>query len=254
MRKRVVIAAADYDLANEPSFDYGSMRGGVRAVINNQIFWLADAVVVPSRFSYDLAVRNTCLRSIPEKLQIIPQGFEDRGFFSCSKESFVTTVGMVNAENWIRKGHRDFIEAMSMMPDVRGYLVGALADHILAARIKDKAGANVCLTGCLADEALDALLGKAKVYAQLSYMEGFGCSLAEAMLAGCVPVVTRNGALPEVVADCGFYVEYANANQTCEAIRQALADNATGKRARQRVLDCFSFERRRRDLLEMASA
>src|SRR5690349_503445 len=61
MSKRVVIAAADYDLANEPSFEYGSMRGGVRAAINNHIFSLADSVVVPSQFSYDLAIRNTCL-------------------------------------------------------------------------------------------------------------------------------------------------------------------------------------------------
>jgi glycosyltransferase involved in cell wall biosynthesis len=253
VRKRVVIAASDYDLANEPSFEYGSMRGGIRTLINNHIFKFADVVVVPSRFSYNLAVKNTCLASMRQKLHIIPHGFEDPGFLCRGKERSVTTVGMVNAENWIRKGQRDFVEAASMMPDIAAYLVGAVADEVTAARIRDKAGANVFVTGFLSADALGALLVKAKVYAQLSYMEGFGCSLAEAMLARCVPVVTPNGALPEVVGDCGFYVEYANVTQACDAIREAMAEETIGERARQRVLDCFSYERRRRELLHVAT-
>jgi glycosyltransferase involved in cell wall biosynthesis len=255
MRKRVVIAAADYDLANEPSFDYGSMRGGVRAAINNHIFRMSDAVIVPSQFSYHLAVNNTCLKSMRDKLRIIPLGFADRPhLLNGRKERSVATVGMLNAENWIRKGHREFVDATSNMPDVKAYLVGALADEGVAARIRESAGPNISVTGFLSDIELDALLAKTKVYAQLSYMEGFGCSLAEAMLARCAPVVTRRGSLPEVVSDCGFYTEYGDMAATREAIGLALTDDRIGERARQRVLDCYPYERRSRELLEVVSA
>jgi len=252
-RKRVVIAASDYDLANEPKFDYGSMRGGIRTVINNQIFKCANRIVVPSRFSYELAVKNSCLDSMRDKLSIIPHGFEDPGFSLQHKERCTITVGTVSTENWIRKGHKNFVEAASLLPDVRAYLVGGLADAKLAARIRTSAAPNVILTGFLSSAELNTLLAKAKVYAQLSYMEGFGCSLAEAMLARCVPVVTPNGALPEVVGDCGFYVDYADLRQTCEAIHLAFADQTIGEQARQRVLECFPYERRRRELLQLIS-
>jgi glycosyltransferase involved in cell wall biosynthesis len=253
LRKGVVIAASDYDLANEPSFEYGSMRGGLRALINNQIFSFADAVVVPSQFSYDLAIANTQLSSRPEKLRIIPHGFEDPGATAMCKERSVTTVGAVNAENWIRKGHKQFVEAALRMRNVTAYLAGPLADAYVVAQIKNTGAFNIRVTGFLARRDLDALLARTKVYAQLSCIEGFGCSLAEAMLARCVPVVTRNGALPEVVDDCGFYVDYGNVAQACDAIRFSLEDQTTGDRARQRVLDCFPYERRRRELLELVS-
>jgi len=104
-----------------------------------------------------LAVKNTSLRSMRDKLHIIGHGFEDPGLLSHRKERSVTTVGLVNAENWIRKGHRDFVDAASRMPDVKAYLVGALADTNLGSSIRAKAGLNVHVTGFLPDGELDAL-------------------------------------------------------------------------------------------------
>ena len=250
--KRVIVAASDYDLANEPSFNYGSMRGGLRKQINNQIFRMADVVVVPSKFSYKLAIRNTVLRAMPWKLCIIPHGFEDRTTLPCTqRERAIATVGELNSENWIRKGHREFVEAVGEIPTVKAYLVGALSDRGIARRIKQRAGVNLSLTGFLTDAALEALLGRIKVYAQLSYMEGFGCSVAEAMLAGCIPVITDRGALPEVVGDCGFYTEYGDVHAARDALEAALTDHRTGFRARERVLDCFPYERRHAELLRV---
>ena len=48
---------------------------------------------------------------------------------------------------------------------------------------------------------------RASVYVQASAHEGFGLSVAEGMLAGCIPVTTRAGALPEVVGDVGIQVD-----------------------------------------------
>jgi len=250
--KRVIVAASDYDLANEPSFNYGSMRGGLRKQINNHIFRIADTVIVPSKFSYDLVIKNTVLGSMRWKLSIIPHGFEDRTSSPrTGRERAVATIGEINGENWIRKGHREFVEAVKNMSTVTAYLVGSLSDPQVMRRIKQRAGTNLNVTGFLPDATLEALLGRIKAYAQLSYMEGFGCSLAEAMLAGCIPVVTNRGALPEVVGDCGFYTEYGDASATRDALEAALADNQMGFRPRERVLDCFPYWKRHAELLRV---
>ena len=72
-------------------------------------------------------------------------------------------------------------------------------------------------------------------------------SVAEAMLAGCVPVLTRAGALPEVAGDCGVFVDEARPELLAPAIEKALlSSNEERARIRQRILSKFPMERRTR--------
>ena len=247
LRKPIVVAAADYDLADEPWFNYGSMRGGVRARINNLIFRAAGVVLVPSSFSRHLALRNTILRRTPEKVRLVPLGFEPTPPSCNGKTRSLITIGALNAENWIRKGHREFV-ALAKRVDVPCYLVGRPSSREFLERALRTAPPNLQVTGYLPDAKLYELLGASQAYAQLSFIEGFGCSVAEAMLAGCAPVVTRRGALPEVVGDCGYYVEYGNGDEAYRAVLAALDDPRIGLRARQRVMDCFPLKVRRKQI------
>jgi glycosyltransferase involved in cell wall biosynthesis len=89
------------------------------------------------------------------------------------------------------------------------------------------------------------------VYVQPSHHEGFGLSVAEAMLAGCVPVVTAAAALPEVVGDAGVQVASDRPDEVAAGVRRALeAGPDAGARARERVLREFPVEMRRRGLYE----
>lgn len=249
--KRLVVASSDYDLANEPWFNYGSMRPGIRKWINNAIFTWAERVIVPSQFSRDLALRNTVLKDNPEKLDVIPHGFAAPAMAESPKRPVVITVGALNQENWIRKGHREFIEVARHTPAIQFYLVGPAASPSFQQWAARQAPANLAITGFLPDSRLWACLSSAQVYLQLSFMEGFGCSVAEGMLARCIPVVCRSGALPEVVGDCGYYVRYGDVGATCEAVARALQDPQSSARARRRVLNVFSLERRRVALREV---
>src|SRR5438093_13281517 len=115
--------------------------------------------------------------------------------------------------------------------------------------MKSIASPNVTFTGFLSDERLLDLLRKTSVYVQASTHEGFGCSLAEAMLCGCAPVVSDRGAIPEVVGDAGIYVEPHNPRSIGEGIRFAASQPVLGVRARERIVDLFPLEARRKALL-----
>jgi len=105
-------------------------------------------------------------------------------------------------------------------------------------------------TGGYTAGGLDRLYAGSAVYVQASRHEGFGMTVAEAMLAGCVPVVTSAGALPEVVGDIGVIVESPDPADVAAGVSEALAaPDEERARARQRVLDRFPLEVRRRGLL-----
>jgi glycosyltransferase involved in cell wall biosynthesis len=105
------------------------------------------------------------------------------------------------------------------------------------------------LTGGVSDETLADWYRRASVYVQASRHEGFGMAVAEAMLAGCIPVVTKAGALPEVVGDVGVQVDAPDPESIADGIRAALAlPDEQRLRARQRVLDLFPVSARREGL------
>ena len=84
-------------------------------------------------------------------------------------------------------------------------------------------------TGWLSDEDLEALYARASVYVQASRHEGFGLAVAEAMLAGCVPVVMDVTAMPEVVDGAGVLISSQDPEAVAAGVREALD---AGRRAR----------------------
>jgi glycosyltransferase involved in cell wall biosynthesis len=75
-------------------------------------------------------------------------------------------------------------------------------------------------------------------------------AVAEAMLAGCVPVVAPVGALPEVVGDAGVIIEDKD---LATAISRGLP-LAPAVAARERVLERFTLEQRATGLLASLEA
>jgi glycosyltransferase involved in cell wall biosynthesis len=90
-------------------------------------------------------------------------------------------------------------------------------------------------------------------YAQVSMSEGFGCALAEAMLCGCIPIVSNVGAMPRIIGDTGHVIRLRSRNELVEAIRRAKAYARTGGSfaARSRVVEEFTLEHRREGLFRL---
>lgn len=84
---------------------------------------------------------------------------------------------------------------------------------------------EVVFTGRLADTDLANTLASATALVYISYFEGFGIPLIEAMKCG-VPVITSNkSSLPEVAGEAGMIVDPFDINGIADAMNKIAKDN-----------------------------
>lgn len=183
----------------------------------------------------------------------IYHGFDAEEFYPLEgirKERAVITVGTVLKDSVVRKGLRLFVQTAAFLPDIPFWLIGEGQDRMLMKQLYSIAPPNVEFTGWISKDELQRRFSRAHVVVQASTHEAFGCSVAEAMLCECIPVVSRRTALPEVVGDCGFYIDWLEPEALAEKIKDALqAPPELGKRARERIMRLFPLQRRAQELL-----
>jgi glycosyltransferase involved in cell wall biosynthesis len=244
IRKPSILVIGGYDVANLPVADYGHQRGGLKKKISRWAMALASVLIPFSEYSKHEAEKNAGIDA--GRMKVIYLGVPD-WFISLplvSRERMVLTVGKVEWANMKRKGLEPFVRTALELPDVNFILVGEWADDSIEF-LRSIASANVTFAGQVSRSKLVEYYQRAAVYIQVSLHEGFGLSVAEAMLAGCIPVVTRVGSLPEVVGDCGFFTASSEPTEVARAIQAAFySDRLIGQKARKRILGQFPMQKR----------
>jgi glycosyltransferase involved in cell wall biosynthesis len=233
-----------FDTANMPDIGYGYQQGGLRRAASRWIMRRARRLATNSEYSLSELDRNA---EIPrERVTVIHHGVPDPfGDDPGVKEREALTVGAIDHTTLVQKGQLPFVEAARQLPDVRFTFAGKWLDDSVG-ELRARAGDNVQLTGWLSDEDLHAAYRRAAVYVQASRHEGFGLAVAEAMLAGCVPVVMNVTAMPEVVGDAGVLIESQRPADVAAGVRRALElGPGAALRARERILTSFPMESRR---------
>jgi glycosyltransferase involved in cell wall biosynthesis len=76
----------------------------------------------------------------------------------------------------------------------------------------------------VADEDLPLLYGEAEAVVLLSFYEGFGLPILEAMACGTPVVASDTTSLPEAVGEAGWLVPPGNSEIAAMALRQAVFD------------------------------
>jgi glycosyltransferase involved in cell wall biosynthesis len=205
----------------------------------------ATHLLANSEYSRTEAARNAGVD--PARVTVVHHGVPDPfgELAPGPRERMALTVGIVDRRNLVRKGLAAFVRAAALLPDVV-FVVAGRWDDAAADELRDGAPPNVTLTGWVEQEVLHDYYRRASVYVQPSAHEGFGLSVVEGMLAGCIPVTTRAGALPEVVDGVGVQVDGQDPAALAAAIEQALAGGDEERSAaRDRVLRCFPLSTRR---------
>lgn len=246
-KRRSIVVVGGYEVANVPEIDYGLMSSQKSARRVRYVLENTDKILAISEFNKNEILKYTAnLKNIKQ----IYNGVDcDKLKPKGEKENLVITVSIGNSWNRVRlKGLDMFVESAKFLSDVKFLVIGMQGDAL--EKLQYLAPSNVKLIDPLSQDELIPYYQKAKVYCQLSYRESFGMALAEAMACECVPVVTDNAALPEVVGDTGFYVSYGDPEATTEAIKEALKSDK-GKKAKERIENMFSMERRERELVRI---
>jgi phosphatidylinositol alpha-1,6-mannosyltransferase len=164
----------------------------------------------------------------------------------------VVLVGrMMAAERY--KGHDALLDAWPAVrrevPDAQLVFAGDGDD---LPRLRERAAAladdSVRFTGFLPSGQIDALYGRAAVFAMPSRGEGFGLVYLEAMAHGLPCIGSTHDAAREIIEHgaTGFLVDQADhaglANDLVRLLRDDRLRLAMGARGRRRLLDEFSFD------------
>jgi len=250
MRKPSVMIVGGFDTANMPDIGYGYQQGGIRRAASRWIMRRARRLATNSEYSLSEIERNTPIP--PTRVRVIHHGVPDPfGEEPSAKEREALTVGAIDRTTLVQKGQLPFVEAAALLPDVRFTFAGKWLDGSVD-ELRARAGDNVNFTGWLSDDDLHAAYRRTAVYVQASRHEGFGLAVAEAMHAGCVPVLMNVTAMPEVVGDAGVLIESQAPGEVAEGIRRALELGPdAAPRARERILTAFPMERRREGILQV---
>ncbi len=249
---RCAVIASGVDVAAMPTIGYGHMRPGWLRTVGRLVFRLAHRVFAVSSFTKQEAIRNAGVP--PDKVETIPHGLPARTSPRALHRRGVLTVATVDDRTLRLKGLHTFVRVARRFPAIPFEIVGGGHPSALR-RLLHRAPPNLQVVPWQSPDALQAHMAKRTVYAQLSAYEAFGMALAEAMQCGCIPVVTRRGALPDVVGDAGWYVAYDDADGTAHAIRHALAAPASASvAARRRIEERFPLRHRRDALIDALRA
>ncbi len=250
LRKPSVLVMGGFDSANMPDIGYGHQRGGLRMHASRWIFRRASRLMTFSHYSRDEIERNTPIPA--SRVTVLHLGVPDPfGEEPGTKERMALTVGAVDHGTLVQKGQLPFVQAARELPDVPFVLAGKWLDDSVE-QLRAAATPNVELTGWLSQDDLLERYRRAAVYVQASRHEGFGLAVAEAMLAGCVPVVVNATAMPEVVGDAGVLIESQYPQDVADGVRRALELGPdAARRARERILTSFPMESRREGVLRV---
>ena len=181
------------------------------------IFRRASRLITNSRYSLSEIERNTPMP--PARVTVVHHGVPDPfGEQPGAKERAALTVGADRRRHARAEGPAP-VRAGGRPAAGRALRVrGQVARRRGGATARRARRANVEFTGWLSDEALLDVYRRSAVYVQASRHEGFGLAVAEAMLAGCVPVVMNVTAMPEVVGEAGVLIESQEPDEVAAGI------------------------------------
>lgn len=251
--KKSILVGGGYDSASIKEAEYGNQLRFISRVITNRCFKLANKIICNSNFTAnEISELNVKFKN---KIAVAHHGIQiSKRSDKKSKKNIALNVGNVNTQNLKRKGIEPFLKAGEFAQEVEFIQVGKIQEKSLEALL-GVYSKNVTVEGFVTDERLNHLYSTAKFYVQPSLHEGFGLSVVEAMLYECVPIVSKHGALSEVIDGNGIVLENILPKTIGEAISKL--SNAEirkiGVNARNKVLQDYKISDREKSLMAILS-
>ena len=245
-KKLTVLVAGGYDTANIPEAKYGNQRNWFKRLVTRYILQKVSHVICNSGFSMRETLKAAGISA--NKVSMIYHGIPDSGIAPLGKFDMALNVGNVLEENLLRKGISLFLETGQLLPAYKFVQAGRWQDKSHKKLLK-YVSSNVELKGFVEEEELRTLYWQSRVYVQPSLHEGFGLSVIEAMQAGCIPIVSSHGALPEIVGKYGIILEDLTPQAIAKSISLLHKYKFTPMEIRDFVLNNYNLKLRTRALI-----
>ena len=261
--KKVYIIAGGIDCVNFPKLHYGNFHKFWLSKITAYSFRNASHIFPISEYLEDgnyhydeqhpsrQGIRVWC-KNIHTPITVVYNGFECEKWYPEKQQetqsgSFLSIASNLDDSTRMKvKGIDMVLELAVKFPQYRFTIIG-----------KDKpthVPENVTILPFMAHEELRAVYCRHQFYLQLSVSEGFGNSLAEAMLCGSVPIGSSSGSIPMVIGECGYILEKRDLNALVSLVKKAVNDPDYEKKlkeGRERIINSFSIERRAQNLKKL---
>jgi glycosyltransferase involved in cell wall biosynthesis len=207
----------------------------------------------------NIAISNSELADLEQigirRTRVIYPGV-DTGFYRPGEKAPVPTavlVAQLNPGSIARKGVESAVRSARLVrelhPDFELQVIGSLTQdgrRVLDDLTRDVGSGGIRFLGELSREEKRDAMARAWFYLQPSRFEGFGLAVAEAMACGAVPICSRAGSLPEVVAGAGVLCdggERSLSDALARLIRQSGERERLSREARDRA-QAFSTTQR----------
>ena len=198
-----------------------------------------------------------------ERTELAHHSVDGSYYEPCERSSspVAITVGQCNRFSIFRKGIDVCVASTEIVrrqyPDYRLVIVGPVVEsgrQWLDEARKRFDFSGIEIRGEVSRQEKRTLLQSSWIYLQPSVYEGFGVSVVEAMACGSVVVCSSNGALPEVVDNCGIVLEERTPEELAAGVVRLLSDERLRRDlsacARSRA-EFFSRANRKRRLSEV---
>lgn len=252
-KRKTFIILHGTDVSNFKEIDYGLLRKKYLKILLGICYNMASGLLPVSKsliytensyFSSKKTIRQGVNAFFPyNKVQkkVISNVFDGNKWKAIPEikrhsNRFITVLG---DGQFVRKGGELILEVAKQNSHLEFFFVG-----MNKSLIKNYFPDNVFFIDKVKPEKLCELYSGAKYYLQLSIFEGFGCALCEAMLCGCIPIVSSVNALPDIVENTGFVLKQMNSALLTSLIQEIQSkDNINlGIKARKRILDKYPLK------------
>jgi glycosyltransferase involved in cell wall biosynthesis len=255
-----LVATIHHPITFDRRVDLKSARGWRRLSVRRWYGFLAMQGRVARRMRHVLTVSRSSARDIvsdfgvaPERIEVIPLGVEPEVFQHYRDPRVPGRIVAMASADTPMKGIATLLEAFAKLRterDVELLLItrpkaGGRTERLIdQLAIKD----SVRFVSGLSDTELAEVVGSAEIACVPSLYEGFSLPTVEAMACGTPLVVSRAGAIPEVVGEDGVCADLVTPGDVGElaAALEALLDDPErrhrmGAAGRQRALEKYSW-------------
>jgi glycosyltransferase involved in cell wall biosynthesis len=249
------------DTASIPEIGYGSLRKkSIKTACElsyrnaHMLLPVSDSLIhsVNTYFNPDKPMKQGIkfhFSGLNTPTEVVYNGLNENFWKSEGEErkplQFVTVFSNGNEK---LKGADLIIDAARKLPDCDFLFVGA--SQPAGMNVPD----NVKYVGRMSPDELRKTYNQSAFYLQLSVFEGFGCALCEAMLCGCIPVVSSVNMLPEIIGESENVLTYRNADELVMLLQKVISATFKPEYFRNRVVKNYSLDRRINRLKELIDA